>query len=598
MTELTYREKGFLAFFLTPLFSKLLPTSKVHHFFTLLKAGTILSFAFVISALSSWQYIVIAPVLIIIFIYLLFASLIHLRGIPQSHTHIALSDIELMPGVSEAHHNNSNNSVAWNEFEVDEDDYNDSNAHGELNDINSKPTFRDPRALSRGNNRLANAVDNVKRTAKNLVSIGWYRKQLALSRDDIVRSPKTSIFLMILVLVFAIVVPLALDRVCVCSHPMTISVRLTRSTYCSNDEICHLYLTLPEDPSHSMILQYHTRDFPSDFCVTVQSPSGENTTVGRSFIQPMDSIIKEESRYVSTHYLDNLQPNTIYSLSVCYNKGKVCSPIHKFRTLPIDNDTPVRFVVGGDIQLNKDARDLAAEAIKKRFSPLHFVVIGGDVAYAEGVPACYQRWDEKLAFLISNFGNTSEGLMLPFLFAIGNHEAGAFFQPRSSVPFFFRYTSFTAKDAHSSPQTRSSYHMHQLSSFGSLAILDSCVISCWGPQSTWLDDQWSSTKDNITNRVVIYHSPIYPAGSQPLTAKIPSMGQSTITKIFDKYNVSLVLENHEHIFKRTKPLRNGKVDEENGTVYVGGGAFGIGSRTKPGNTTNLPWFLEKRSLTK
>lgn len=42
---------------------------------------------------------------------------------------------------------------------------------------------------------------------------------------------------------------------------------------------------------------------------------------------------------------------------------------------------------------------------------------------------------------------------------------------------------------------------------------------------------------------------------------------------FDKYRVMAVYENHVHSFKRTKPLR-GSIPAENGTVYMGDGAFG------------------------
>lgn len=42
---------------------------------------------------------------------------------------------------------------------------------------------------------------------------------------------------------------------------------------------------------------------------------------------------------------------------------------------------------------------------------------------------------------------------------------------------------------------------------------------------------------------------------------------------FDKYKVMTVFENHVHAFKRTKPLI-GNTPRENGTVYVGDGAYG------------------------
>jgi hypothetical protein len=42
---------------------------------------------------------------------------------------------------------------------------------------------------------------------------------------------------------------------------------------------------------------------------------------------------------------------------------------------------------------------------------------------------------------------------------------------------------------------------------------------------------------------------------------------------FDKYKIMTVFENHVHSFKRTKPMI-GNTPSENGTVYVGDGAYG------------------------
>jgi hypothetical protein len=42
---------------------------------------------------------------------------------------------------------------------------------------------------------------------------------------------------------------------------------------------------------------------------------------------------------------------------------------------------------------------------------------------------------------------------------------------------------------------------------------------------------------------------------------------------FDKYKVMTAFENHVHSFKRTKPLK-GNSPNENGTVYLGDGAYG------------------------
>ena len=43
--------------------------------------------------------------------------------------------------------------------------------------------------------------------------------------------------------------------------------------------------------------------------------------------------------------------------------------------------------------------------------------------------------------------------------------------------------------------------------------------------------------------------------------------------LFEKYRVPVVLEHHDHTFKRTKPLLDGLADD-NGVLYLGDGSWG------------------------
>ena len=44
--------------------------------------------------------------------------------------------------------------------------------------------------------------------------------------------------------------------------------------------------------------------------------------------------------------------------------------------------------------------------------------------------------------------------------------------------------------------------------------------------------------------------------------------------LFEKHQVDVVLEHHDHTFKRTHPLKGGSVDEKIGIVYLGDGSWG------------------------
>ena len=71
-----------------------------------------------------------------------------------------------------------------------------------------------------------------------------------------------------------------------------------------------------------------------------------------------------------------------------------------------------------------------------------FVTFGGDIAYENGFPACYQRYDDVLSLLETNL-ITPDQLMIPLAFAIGNHDVSGELtvepHPASLSPFFFDY---------------------------------------------------------------------------------------------------------------------------------------------------------------
>ena len=82
------------------------------------------------------------------------------------------------------------------------------------------------------------------------------------------------------------------------------------------------------------------------------------------------------------------------------------------------------------------------------------------------------------------------------------------------------------------------------------------------------------------------------------------VGKKEWVPLFDKYNVTIVSENHTHAFKRSKKLRGGKEDP-NGTIYIGEGNWGaqvpsldyfcvpynVNLTEKVSNATNV-WLLE------
>ncbi|EGC34882.1 hypothetical protein DICPUDRAFT_79371 [Dictyostelium purpureum] len=440
--------------------------------------------------------------------------------------------------------------------------------------------------------------------------------------------PRLSFLLVGSSVLLGMFIPFALDNLCICSQPITVSTRLTRAfqeSYCKDKEICFVYLTLPEDPSNSMILQVHTRNEPIETTVRLSKldlPSSHPVEWKTNSFISVSEIIKEEPRFVSYIEFNSLSESTNYkfNFTITTKDGPIKSVNYGFKTFSSGvGDGGLKFIVGGDLNLNSDATDLAR--IGKDFNP-DFVVIGGDIAYENGIGSCYRRWDEKINFLTqyfsydqqynSNNNNTNSNnnsfikFLTPLLMSIGNHESGAFFQTHDQVPFYFKYFLFNIGDSKKPVKERLSYHIHKLPFGISLASLDSCVVSTWDQQTQWLDNQWSNEKYNNTSKLVVYHHPIY-TSRRNINDKIPTMGQKSIVPLFDHYKVPFAFENHEHLFKRTKPLFNNKAININnnsslnsklGTVYVGDGSWGTSKynrKPQEASENTLPWYLAKRS---
>ncbi|KYQ93341.1 hypothetical protein DLAC_06011 [Tieghemostelium lacteum] len=413
----------------------------------------------------------------------------------------------------------------------------------------------------------------------------------------------------VIILLICLVIPLTMEGTCICSHPMHVNTRFSRrfmESFCGAGTVCFTYLTLPEDGSNSMILQYHSRDKPAkSYIALTNSKNGTSNILHVGSVQSMQDVILDEPRFVSYIELVSLQPDSVYQFQVFIETDKkqtIQSQVYSFQTLSQSPDKEVLLATGGDIQLNSDSEDLGKQVQKLKPDVVAF---GGDIAYEDGISSCYRRWDEKLNYFQKYFTwsdtSTNSTRLIPLLFAIGNHEAGGFFQSYKQIPFYQRYFIFKLGDINLPVNKRMTYHIHKLSSHSSIVSLDSCVVNTWDEQSVWLDTKWSSADYINTRKYALYHTPIYP-GYSDLENKYSLSGRNDIEPVFNKYQVPVVFENHEHIFKRSKSIYNSDIapDSDNsttklGTVYVGGGSYGIASSSKSVDSINLPWWLEKRS---
>ncbi len=281
--------------------------------------------------------------------------------------------------------------------------------------------------------------------------------------------------------------------------------------------------------------------------------------------------------------LDGLSADTTYSYQVRLD-GQASST-GTFRTAPSQH-RPFTFTAFAD----QGVTVAAAQAIKRiQAVKPSFHLLAGDLCYADttglGLPADSLQpsiWDDWL--------NLVEPLAadVPFMQAAGNHEM----EPGMGS---LGYGGLLARMSFpgNGPAACPTAYSFRYSNVGVIA-LDSNDASyeipanfgySKGSQATWLERTLAAmrTAGSGVDFVVAFfhHCPYATNGAHGSEGGV----REAWVKLFDKYQVDLVLTGHNHCYERTRPIRGGRgvdgdakaVDSSAGTTYltVGGGGRDI-----------------------
>jgi hypothetical protein len=330
-----------------------------------------------------------------------------------------------------------------------------------------------------------------------------------------------------------------------------------------------LFLTWQRDPTTTMTVQWvgaagETADTTVYYVSTLHpalSPwTGRGLGEGAWGQQRVDVLpYPRTGLKVFRAELTGLTPDTDYHFWI----GKQ-SPIYRFRTMPSKATDTIHFVSGGDCGVNVHAVANNVQAAKQ--DPM-FALIGGDLGYDNGTSAA-----TSLAFLRNYSKHTiaRDGRLIPLVACIGNHEVdGRYNQPRAKAPFF--YALFEGL------YPEKGFASLDFGDYLSLVLLDTNhTTPIAGEQTDWLEKTLRARKDH-PNVFVVNHVPAYPSYRNPESsngkAGTGADNREHWVPLFEKYRVSVVLEHHDHTFKRTKPLLGG-LAHDNGVLYLGDGSWG------------------------
>ncbi len=315
-----------------------------------------------------------------------------------------------------------------------------------------------------------------------------------------------------------------------------------------------LLLTWQSDPTKTITVQWLDLDTPAKGAVYIAELGSEewarHTTEKRPYQATDLSLHRCEVK--------GLKPGTEYQLRVSGTGA-----VHRFRTMPEKANDVIQFVSGGDCGTGSEAVRINQIAAKQ--DP-YFALIGGDLAYDNG-----KSPDTFTKFLRNWHAGMidSQGRIIPMLSCIGNHEVQGKTTDRAMAP---QYLSFF--DGIFPEKT---FNVLDIGDYLSLVLLDTahlCPVE--GEQTDWLEQTLAERQDR-QHLIVAYHVPAYPSHRAP-EGKDGKPGTGAAQRqhwcpLFEKYKVDLVLEHHDHTFKRSLPLTNGMYDKH-GVLYLGDGSWG------------------------
>jgi Purple acid Phosphatase, N-terminal domain/Calcineurin-like phosphoesterase len=325
-----------------------------------------------------------------------------------------------------------------------------------------------------------------------------------------------------------------------------------------------LFLTWQRDPTTTMTVQWIGKEGELTDSAVAFAQHGKNdwqTVAPRITPYPMSDL------KVFRAELTGLTPGSEYRFRIgpqSHTGGGLAAAIGgqastlRFRTMPAKATNDFQFVSGGDCGVNEHA--VKNNIIAARQDPM-FALIGGDLGYDNGV-----SMDTSLQFMRNYSQNMidAQGRLIPMVVCIGNHEVQGGSNPdRKKAPFYFAL--------HDGLYAERSFATLDFGDYLSLVLLDSGHVAPFGgEQADWLDKALADRTDR-PHLFAVNHVPAYP--SARLYDYCGVGNRKHWVPLFEKHNVDVVLEHHDHTFKRSFPLKDGLKDPR-GILYLGDGSWG------------------------
>jgi hypothetical protein len=364
-----------------------------------------------------------------------------------------------------------------------------------------------------------------------------------------------------------------------------------------------VYLTWVDDPLTTMTIQWHTIETrvgtEPNTNVLYREEGTEEWQMQETQIShdmPFPEPVNEKARKVHWTTLRGLMPDTAYEFAF---DGESRKQIRKFKTMPQSLDRPIKIVFASDSHYGiADITDMSWVNFpmitdEMRNTDPDMVLGGGDYTYddgrtTQGVTAIWVKFLKEMEKRLIN----SNGYMIPFITAFGNHDGGYHFDDYiNNVPHDPENTDVNFMKLFAFPTTQN--HAYGGLSFGDylqLLCLENGYAQPIEECTEWLVDNIDDTKKHV---LPFYHIPLYGYRGNRIDNHTKAIEQWE--PVFNANRVKIALNGHLHSYYYTKPLLNGEVVGNNeGVVYCGNGAWSL-NRPSWDFIEPIPEWIERQA---
>lgn len=226
------------------------------------------------------------------------------------------------------------------------------------------------------------------------------------------------------------------------------------------------------------------------------------------------------------------------------------SNVNRFKTAPLPGSREkFTFIAAGD---SRDGADLiAANMAPMAARNVDFWLFNGDFCEM-GLQTEWDAWFNAMAPALSGS---------PIMPVVGNHELViSTYWNQFDLPVVTEIPEILHERAWSFDYA----NVHFLA-------IDTNTTDNIVAEKEWIEaDLTKADNDpNIDFTVVMQHHAIYSSSNHGTVERV----KEELVPIYEKHKVAMVYNGHDHMYERTYPVREDKINEENGIIYVVAGAF-------------------------